>query len=62
LSAKLSIRLAPANFLFCEKFNNFTKKSKAAVYFNQYEDVYVLLKLLSYGIEDSTTKIMNLEM
>ena len=38
------------------------KKPKAAVYFNQYEYVYVLLKLLFYGIEDSTTRIMNLEM
>jgi uncharacterized Fe-S cluster-containing MiaB family protein len=44
------------------KFKNFTKKAKAAVYFNQYEYVYVLLKLLFYGIEDSTTRIMNLEM
>jgi hypothetical protein len=30
------------------QFKNFIKKAKAAVYFNQYEYVYVLLKLLSY--------------
>ena len=37
----------------------FGEKSKAAVYFNQNEYVYVLLKLLFYGTDDSTTRILN---
>ena len=47
---------------FEKKFKNFTKKAKAAIYFNQYEYVYVLLKLIFYCIEDSTIRTMNLEM
>jgi hypothetical protein len=64
---KLSIRLQIFTQIIHEypkfwgKFNNFSKKSKAVVYFKQYEYVYVLSKLHFYDIEVSTIWIINLE-
>jgi hypothetical protein len=67
---KLSIRLLPIFTQiihkypkFSEQFKNLSKKAKTVVCFiYQYEYVYVLSKQLFYSIEDSTTRIMNLEM
>jgi hypothetical protein len=47
---KLSIRLLPIFTQIIHKYRTFWEKGKAAVYFNQHESVYVLLKLFFYGM------------